>query len=279
MAAVSRNTSLQTEEANAKMLSSRIGNPISKFSGFRQGLGRREQIQNQDVSFEKSFKLPYTEKIPTYTFWLNLARNERMTKDQSFAARRNIYYDQHCGETRICSDTEEECKENREAKHDFSQGEDQILWMAFEEHDFTEEALSVVQRCIGGTCSEIQVRVTFLGESTVKEYLLCINTLVDSLASVGDSIPAQQHIDVVLEVLDAVSSAPDGSSSTQVPSYESSHVSNHSGYVLGRGGRTIFRGGRGRHGSIQCQVCFKFGHIATNCYHRFNQQFYAFVPP
>lgn len=55
-------------------------------------------------------------------------RNERMTKDQSFAARRNIYYDQHCGETRICSDTEEECKENREAKHDFSQGEDQILW-------------------------------------------------------------------------------------------------------------------------------------------------------
>lgn len=51
-----------------------------------------------------------------------------MTKDQSFAARRNIYYDQHCGETRICSDTEEECKENREAKHDFSQGEDQILW-------------------------------------------------------------------------------------------------------------------------------------------------------
>lgn len=74
MAAVSRNTSLQTEEANAKMLSSRIGNPVSKFSGFRQGLGRREQIQNQDVSFEKSFKLPYTEKIPTYTFWLHLAR-------------------------------------------------------------------------------------------------------------------------------------------------------------------------------------------------------------
>ncbi|CAL5191931.1 unnamed protein product [Lathyrus oleraceus] len=164
MAAVSRNTSLQTEEANAKMLSSRIGNPISKFSGFRQGLGRREQIQNQDVSFEKSFKLPYTEKIPTYTFWLNLARNERMTKDQSFAARRNIYYDQHCGETRICSDTEEECKENREAKHDFSQGEDQILWMAFEEHDFTEEALSVVQRCIGGTCSEIQERYKYLKE-------------------------------------------------------------------------------------------------------------------
>lgn len=74
MAAVSRNTSLQTEEVNAKMFSSRIDNPVSKFGGFRQGLGRREQIQNQDVSFEKSFELPSTEKIPPYTFWLHLAR-------------------------------------------------------------------------------------------------------------------------------------------------------------------------------------------------------------
>ncbi|XP_058763639.1 histone-lysine N-methyltransferase EZA1-like isoform X3 [Vicia villosa] len=162
MAAVSRNTSLQTEEVNAKMLSSRIDNPVSKFSGFRQGLGRREQIQNQDVSFEKSFMLPSSEKIPPYTFWLHLARNERMTKDQSFAARRNIYY-QHGGETMICSDTEEECKENKEAKH-FSQGEDQILWMVFEEHDFTEEALSVVHSCIGGTHSEIQERYKYLKE-------------------------------------------------------------------------------------------------------------------
>lgn len=45
-----------------------------------------------------------------------------------------------------------------------------------------------------------------------------------------------------------------------------------------RGGRTGVRGnnrgrGRGRFGNIQCQVCFKYGHLAVNCYHWFNQQF------
>lgn len=55
-------------------------------------------------------------------------RNERMTKDQSFAARRNIYYEQRGGEALVCSDTDEELKENREVKHDFSHGEDQIIW-------------------------------------------------------------------------------------------------------------------------------------------------------
>jgi hypothetical protein len=54
-------------------------------------------------------------------------RNKIMTKDQAFSARRNIYYDQH-GEALICSDPDEEVKENREVKHDFSHGEDQIIW-------------------------------------------------------------------------------------------------------------------------------------------------------
>lgn len=53
-------------------------------------------------------------------------RNERMTKADAFSARRNIYYDQHAGETMICSDTDEE--ENKEVKRDFSYGEDELLW-------------------------------------------------------------------------------------------------------------------------------------------------------
>ncbi|GAU23079.1 hypothetical protein TSUD_183790 [Trifolium subterraneum] len=57
---------------------------------------------------------------------------------------------------------------------------------------------------------------------------------------VSDPIPPQQHIDVVLE---------------------------------GRGH------GRGRLGDTQCQVCFKFGHITSMCYPRFNQQFRATIPP
>ena len=48
----------------------------------------------------------------------------------------------------------------------------------------------------------------------------------------------------------------------------------------GRGGRnTRGRGNGGRGGcfsNTQCQVCFKFGHIASSCWHRFNQ---SFQPP
>jgi len=51
-----------------------------------------------------------------------------MTKADAFSARRNIYYDQHAGETMICSDTDEEVQEEKEVKRDFSYGEDKLLW-------------------------------------------------------------------------------------------------------------------------------------------------------
>lgn len=42
---------------------------------------------------------------------------------------------------------------------------------------------------------------TVLGDSLVDDYLLRVKTLIDELVSVGDPIPLQQHIDVVLEGL------------------------------------------------------------------------------
>lgn len=55
-------------------------------------------------------------------------RNQRMAEDQSVVGRRRIYYDQHGSEALICSDSEEENAETEEKKHDFSKGEDRILW-------------------------------------------------------------------------------------------------------------------------------------------------------
>ncbi|XP_004515047.1 histone-lysine N-methyltransferase EZA1-like [Cicer arietinum] len=164
MTIVLRNDSFQIEETTFQMLSSRVDHPLYKLSGFPKGLRKNDHINNEDLSFEKSIKLPYIERVPPYTFWLHLVRNERMTKDQSFAARRNIYYEQRGGEALVCSDTDEELKENREVKHDFSHGEDQIIWMAFEEHNLTKEVLSIVQSYIGGTNSEIEERYKYLKE-------------------------------------------------------------------------------------------------------------------
>ncbi|MCH92334.1 histone-lysine N-methyltransferase EZA1-like, partial [Trifolium medium] len=89
-----------------------------------------------------------------------------MTEDQSVFRTRYINYDHHGGETLITniSDTEEEPKEHKEVKRDFSEGEDRFLRMVFEEHGLTEEVLSIVKDVIGGTSSEIQERYEHIKE-------------------------------------------------------------------------------------------------------------------
>jgi hypothetical protein len=42
-----------------------------------------------------------------------------------------------------------------------------------------------------------------LGDSSVKDYLLSIRKTIDSLASIGDLVPINHHIDVILEGLPA----------------------------------------------------------------------------
>jgi len=50
-----------------------------------------------------------------------------------------------------------------------------------------------------------ELRATTLDDRSVDDYLQRIKHLVESLASVGDSIPSQQHIDVIrLEEVEAL---------------------------------------------------------------------------
>src|ERR1044072_7540807 len=63
-------------------------------------------------------------------------------------------------------------------------------------------------------------------------------------------------------------------------SQESSQASNNSGFD--NDDASSDHGGRGRgrgKGKIQCQVCFKPGHSAAVCYHRFNAQYVPKPPP
>lgn len=157
MTAISRRDSSQTEENRTiPMLSSRIDHPLCKFSGFSQGSGDKD-YSNQDILATTSIKIPYIESVPPYTSWIFLDRNQRMAEDQSVVGRRRIYYDQHGSEALICSDSEEELTEPEEEKHEFSEAEDRVIWMAFEEHGLNEEVLNIVSQFVGGTSSEIQV--------------------------------------------------------------------------------------------------------------------------
>ncbi|XP_028117807.1 histone-lysine N-methyltransferase EZA1 isoform X1 [Camellia sinensis] len=163
--ATSRNdVSVMEANGQGKMLSSRIKTPPCKFSGFAQGSGDKDYTIIHEVVFSTSVKLPHIDKIPPYTTWIFLDRNQRMAEDQSVVGRRRIYYDPHGSEALICSDSEEEIAEPEEEKREFSEGEDRILWMAFEEHGLNEEVLNIVSQHIGGTTSEIQERCNMLKE-------------------------------------------------------------------------------------------------------------------
>ncbi|KAH9546913.1 hypothetical protein CY35_11G005800 [Sphagnum magellanicum] len=82
-------------------------------------------------------KLPKVENVPPYTTWIYLDRNQRMTEDQSVVGRRRIYYDSDGNETLIASDSEEEDAgdddDKEHVKHDFTKGEDSIIWMMIQE--------------------------------------------------------------------------------------------------------------------------------------------------
>lgn len=75
MSATSRNPVPFIEEnRNGKMLLSRMELPLCKLSGIAHGAGDKDYINNQEVLYSISIKLPYIEKLPPYTTWIFLDR-------------------------------------------------------------------------------------------------------------------------------------------------------------------------------------------------------------
>ncbi|KAL2535235.1 Histone-lysine N-methyltransferase EZA1 [Forsythia ovata] len=145
-------------------LSLRMENPLSKVSGYFHGYGDRDYVNTEEVVFSATAKLPFIQKIPRYTTWIFLHRNQRMADDQSVVGRRRIYYDRHGSEALLCSDSEEELAEMEGEKHEFSEGEDRILRMAFQEYGLSDEVLNTLTQFVGGTSVEIQERCHMLKE-------------------------------------------------------------------------------------------------------------------
>ncbi|KNA13917.1 hypothetical protein SOVF_112330 isoform A [Spinacia oleracea] len=135
-----------------------VESALSIFNGFHSDLAEKDFANVHEVISAKSIKLPKIERIPTYTTWVFLDRNQRMPEDQSVVGRRRIYYDQSGNEALIYSDSEDEDPEVEEEKRAFSDGEDRILWMAFQEHGVDGDVADVVSHFIGGTPVEIQER-------------------------------------------------------------------------------------------------------------------------
>ncbi|KAG1371347.1 Histone-lysine N-methyltransferase [Cocos nucifera] len=94
--------------------------------------------------------------------------NQRMADDQSVVGRRRIYYDPYGSEALICSESDEEIADSEEEKHEFSEGEDQILWKAIQEHGLHQDVLNILVLFIDATHSEIKERYETLMEKHEK---------------------------------------------------------------------------------------------------------------
>ncbi|GAA0158642.1 histone modifying enzyme [Lithospermum erythrorhizon] len=152
------------DDSSGKLLLNRMSKPLCKINSCLQGSGNKDYVDAEDVVWAVTTKLPLVDKIPPYTTWIFLHRNQRMADDQSVVGRRRIYYDQHGSEALICSDSEEETEVEGQ-KYEFSKGEDRILWMVTQEFELNEEILEILNQFVGGTTAEIQERYNFLKDT------------------------------------------------------------------------------------------------------------------
>ncbi|KAM3252735.1 histone-lysine N-methyltransferase CLF [Capsicum annuum] len=114
-------------------------------------------------------KLPAVERLPRYTTWVFLDRNQRMTADQSVVGRRRIYYDQNSGEALICSDSEEELLEDKEEKREFVESEDVMLRSTIQQVGLSDRVLELLGKFLSRKPSELKARY----EDLVKDKKEC----------------------------------------------------------------------------------------------------------
>ncbi|XP_076893935.1 histone-lysine N-methyltransferase CLF-like [Bidens hawaiensis] len=110
----------------------------------------------------RPIKLPEVKKLPPYTTWIFLDRNQRMTEDQSVVGRRRIYYDQNGGEALIASDSEEEAIDEEEEKKEFVDSEDYIIRMTIQQLGSSVDVLDLLAQQLSRKPSEVKARYEVL---------------------------------------------------------------------------------------------------------------------
>ncbi|XP_043714027.1 histone-lysine N-methyltransferase EZ1-like isoform X2 [Telopea speciosissima] len=173
-----RRNNLMTDTDNIDLLTKRQADALGMLNGLDVNNGEKDNDCFQEDSPASSsvllgtvlvlksalrpIKLPEVKKLPPYTTWIFLDRNQRMTEDQSVLGRRRIYYDQSGGEALICSDSEEELVEEEEEKKEFGDGEDYILRTTIQEVGLSDAVLDSLSECLSRKPSDIRARYEIL---------------------------------------------------------------------------------------------------------------------
>nr|XP_043634143.1 histone-lysine N-methyltransferase CLF-like [Erigeron canadensis] len=138
--------------------------------------------------------LPKVEKLPPYTTWIFLDRNQRMAEDQSVVGRRRIYYDRNGGEALICSDSEEEAIDEEEDNNEFVESEDYIICMTIKQVGSSDIVYDTLAKRLSRKPAELKARYEALVgneiaiESSKSEDTNFMSSFLDkSLEEVQDS--------------------------------------------------------------------------------------------
>ncbi|KAL1564155.1 [histone H3]-lysine(4) N-trimethyltransferase [Salvia divinorum] len=169
-----RNFKIICGDGGVDLLAKRQKDAIDMHNGIGTSNGDNESSSSQEDGYASSaillgssiavksavrpINLPEVKKLPPYTTWIFLDRNQRMTEDQSVVGRRRIYYDQNGGEALICSDSEEEAVDDEEEKKEFVESEDYILRMTIKQMGFSDTTLDVLGQCLSRRSGELKAR-------------------------------------------------------------------------------------------------------------------------
>ncbi|KAL9158193.1 hypothetical protein ABFS82_08G051400 [Erythranthe guttata] len=169
-----RNLKIISGDGGIDLLAKRQKDAIDMHNGIGTSNGDNESTSSQEDGYAPSaillgssiavknavrpIKLPEVKKLPPYTTWIFLDRNQRMTEDQSVVGRRRIYYDQTGGEALICSDSEEEAADDEEEKKEFLEYEDYILRTTIKEVGFSDMTLDLLAQSLSRKSGEIKGR-------------------------------------------------------------------------------------------------------------------------
>ncbi|AQK80559.1 Histone-lysine N-methyltransferase EZ1 [Zea mays] len=200
----------------------------------------------------RPIKLPEVPKLPPYTTWIFLDRNQRMTEDQSVLGRRRIYYDTSCGEALICSDSEDEAIEDEEEKKEFKHSEDHIIRMTVQECGMSDAARYEIlhgektkDSCKKGTEHNVKVEDLYCDKDLDAaldsfDNLFCRRCLVFDCKLHGCSqdlvFPKNNQLGVALMTVYPVASEPDAAAGAdhmlfdvEEPTHSSDNVMNQPG--------------------------------------------------
>eukprot|EP00252_Welwitschia_mirabilis_P022297 TRINITY_DN5995_c0_g1_i2.p1 TRINITY_DN5995_c0_g1~~TRINITY_DN5995_c0_g1_i2.p1 ORF type:complete len:951 (+),score=216.84 TRINITY_DN5995_c0_g1_i2:303-3155(+) len=219
--AESKKKSMLEHDDTSNMLTLRAKNALCKLSGLDATPGDKENVScleeassaSSTIIFGSSsggtsivppIKLSRVEKLPRYTSWIFLERNQRMTEDQSVVGRRRIYYDQCGNEALICSDSEEEVPDDEEDKHDFTEGEDFVLSKIIQEYGRSEQVLNALSRHIKAKPPEIELRFAYLMEKETESQRKNCEVSVSTLESKGNicDLPLERDLDAAMDSFD-----------------------------------------------------------------------------